>query len=68
MSTRDGKFAAYHNVPFLLVDVSLRLVLLCEAGSTLQPMRMLAARSPIPPHSSLITMKIHETTPCHNLT
>ncbi len=39
-----------------------------EAGSTLQPMRMLAARSPIPLHSSLITMKQLPSTLCHNLT
>lgn len=58
MSTREGKCC--------LSQCSCRCF--SEAGSTLQPMRMLAARSPIPPHSSLITMKQLPSTPCHNLT
>lgn len=57
--------SAYHNVPFLLVDVCLRLVLLCSQCECSLHDRQYLRNSY---HSSLITMKIHETTPCHNLT
>ena len=61
--TRDGKFAAYHNVINVPVDVSLRLVLLCsQCECSLHDRQYLRTRH----YSSLITMKQLRVTTSHD--